>query len=158
MSKSKGNVVEPIALLETYGRDVLAFSLLSASVAGNNIRFGNQNIDMSRKFITKIRNGFEYCIKAISNIGNTTYSEIKHPVNVWIIKQLEQVENEVSESVKSWDLYHASGNIYHFFWNVFCSWYIESSKYLLKSSYNIETVIVIQELCLRFLQILRYRV
>ena len=154
MSKSKGNVVEPIALLETYGRDVLAFSLLSASVAGNNIRFGNQNIDMSRKFITKIRNGFEYCIKAISNIGNTTYSEIKHPVNVWIIKQLEQVENEVSESVKSWDLYHASGNIYHFFWNVFCSWYIESSKYLLKSSYNIETVIVIQELCLRFLQIL----
>lgn len=150
MSKSKGNVVDPIELLQEYGRDVVSFALVSSAVPGQNIKFGNQNLDKSKKFLNKIWNAFRFCLDKHSQAS----CEIKHDANIWILSSLDDLEKSNSDKISRWNLYEAANELYDTFWDSFCDWYIEVAKYLLNSDYADETKYTIYLACYKLLRIM----
>ena len=153
MSKSKGNTLEPITLIREHGSDVLRFGLVASAVAGNNIKFGKPSIDMARKFTIKIENAFTFCLKYLKESQIQASMEAMHPINHWILINIEYTEQKIKEYMDDWDLYHASTTIYDFFWDPFCSWYIECTKVLMLE-YKNETNTVLFYCCRRILKLL----
>jgi hypothetical protein len=159
MSKSKGNVINPLELFDEQGVDVVRFSMLNAATAGRNVRFGSANIDKSRKFLIKIWNGMSCCINNIDNPKLTqdrfNMQEIlKSPANKWILSLIYQLDHKINNKFDKWDVYGATEAVYSFFWDRFCSEYIEVSKYLLKTEAKDETRFVMQVACAKLMQIL----
>jgi len=135
MSKSKGNTVDPMALLEQYGRDVLSFSLISSAPLGQNVKLSKQNLEKSQKFLNKIWNAFQFCLSNHS----AQKTAIQHQANQWIIHEIQKLKNEVKQHMEAYDIYTTTNKIYDFFWDTFCSWYLEVSKQLLQGDFAAET-------------------
>jgi valyl-tRNA synthetase len=135
MSKSKGNVIDPISLCNEYGTDVVSFALIYTATTGHNIKFGLNNIDKSKKFLTKIWNAFNLTINRLSKIPVPVRSEF----NTYILKKLLDCEAEIATKIKSWNIYNAADELYNFFWTDFCSWHLEIAKYLSSTELKDET-------------------
>jgi valyl-tRNA synthetase len=150
MSKSRGNTVEPIAFVREHGSDVLRFALVASSVAGNNIKFGKPSIEMARKFAIKVENAFTFCLK---NLAPSVPVSTTHPVNHWFLGNVIKIEQKIAEHITNWDLYHAAIALYDFFWDSFCSWYIECTKVLFAECHD-ETITVLHHCCRRIIRLL----
>ena len=135
MSKSKGNVIDPLTIINEFGADALRFTLISMSSPGRDVKLSLDRVKGYRNFITKIWNTFSYCeINNIFKLKKIKLSNIKNPANQWIITTLNLYKQRIKKNINDYRFDEAAKNIYSYIWNYFCDWYIEFSKPLLNSS------------------------
>ena len=145
MSKSKGNVIDPILLLDQYGADALRFTLTAMASQGRDIKLSEERVKGYRNFITKIWNASKYlnmngCInKNINKHANIPLS-ISHPINYWILKNLEASISDISKSIEKFKFNEAANVIYLFIWSTYCDWYLEFTKVLLNEGNEKKTI------------------
>ena len=139
MSKSLGNGIDPLEIIEKYGTDSLRFSLVLGISPGNDIRYMPEKLDQASNFANKLWNASKFVISNIQKIadGKENFEEYmkseKLPSNLayedkWIISKINTLAKEVSNNIDKYDIGVATQKIYDFIWNEFCDWYIEMVK------------------------------
>ena len=133
MSKSKGNVVDPVELIDKYGCDVLRFTLVSLTTPGRNLLLGEEKIEGSRNFANKIWNASKFVISSISgfeeDIKKTGLNDLKLNIwDRWILEKLNTTIKGYEKYIEKFNFAFAARLAYNFFWSEFCDWYIEVSK------------------------------
>ena len=139
MSKSKGNVVDPMEIIDKYGADVLRFTLTSLATPGKNVLLGEEKIEGTRNFANKLWNASKFVISSIKSTNNIKDINIENlDLNIWdrwILSRLNDTIAETEKYLEKYNFSFASRLLYNFFWGEYCDWYIESTKnriYLLK--------------------------
>ena len=142
MSKSKGNVIDPLEIIDKYGADTLRFTLTSLNIPGRDVRLSEQRIAGYRNFVTKITNAYKFAeFKSIYPLENIDITEPKHMFNHWIIHEFQILYRSIKENYQNYYFHEVANQLYHFTWHTFCDWYIELSKNLLDSDdYRQETI------------------
>ena len=130
MSKSKGNVIDPLDIADKYGADALRFTLSSMEAQGRDIKMSDKRVEGYRNFGTKLWNAARFCeMNECFNQGEEfNPKEAKLAVNKWIIGQVTRAVSDVTNSLENFKYNEASAAIYHFTWGSFCDWYIELLK------------------------------
>ena len=141
MSKSKGNVIDPLEIIDKYGADTLRFTLTSLNTPGRDVRLSEQRIAGYRNFVTKITNAYKFAeFKSVYPLKNTAELKPQHIFNQWIIYEFQNLYKAVQQNYKNYYFHEVANHLYHFTWHTFCDWYIELSKNLLDSNdYKDET-------------------
>ena len=142
MSKSKGNVIDPLEIIDKYGADTLRFTLTSLNTPGRDVRLSEQRIAGYRNFVTKITNAYKFAeFKNVYPLKNEPNQLVpKHIFNQWIINEFQKLYKEVQINYQNYYFHEVANQLYHFTWHSFCDWYIELSKNLLDSDeYRDET-------------------
>jgi valyl-tRNA synthetase len=129
MSKSKGNVIDPLDLASEYGADALRFTLAAMAAQGRDIKLATSRVEGYRNFSTKIWNAARFlemneCVRGES----FDPSSLTQGVNKWIVGEVEKVTIAVTEGIESYRFNEAAGALYRFVWNIFCDWYLELIK------------------------------
>ena len=134
MSKSKGNVIDPLELIDQYGCDALRFTLSSLAAPGRDIKLSANRVEGSRNFATKIWNAARFCEMNECPFGAPfDVSGIKQTVNRWIVGEMATCQMETARAIESYRFNEASQKLYQFIWGTYCDWYLEFSKPLLES-------------------------
>jgi valyl-tRNA synthetase len=129
MSKSKGNVVDPLLLMDQYGTDTIRFSLTALATQGRDIKLVEDRIVGYRNFITKITNASRFIeINQCSINENFNVKGIHKPVSLWIVNLLYETADNVSKDIEAFRFNEAANKIYQFVWHYFCDWFIEIVK------------------------------
>lgn len=129
MSKSLGNGVDPLEIIEKYGADALRFSLMLGNSPGNDMRFFNEKVEASRNFANKIWNAARFIhLNTDNQITEKGIPKEICDIDKWILSRLNSVISEVTNNLDKFELGIAAQNIYDFVWDEFCDWYIEFSK------------------------------
>ena len=139
MSKSKGNVVDPLGLIDQYGADALRFFMAAMESQGRDIKMDDKRIEGYRNFATKLWNATRFCQS--NGIGASTSiaaPKATHGVNRWIIGEVVQTKQALDTALADLRFDAAANTIYHFVWDRFCDWYIE----LVKGNFDEETRVV----------------
>ena len=145
MSKTLGNGVDPLEVIEEYGADALRFSLVSGTTMGNDIKYMPEKLDQAANFANKIWNAAKFVtsnmveaeeVKAFAKKGNKDL----RIEDKWILTKLNKLVATVTQNMEEYDLGIALDNIYAFIWNEFCDWYIEMAKTRLYSQEKEEKV------------------
>ena len=142
MSKSKGNVIDPLEIIDKYGADTLRFTLTSLNTPGRDVRLSEQRIAGYRNFVTKIINAYKYAeFKSVYPLKKEPKQLTpKHIFNQWIINEFQKLYKDVQLNYQNYYFHEVANQLYHFTWHSFCDWYIELSKNLLDSDrYREET-------------------
>ncbi|MDP3372198.1 MAG: valine--tRNA ligase [Candidatus Paracaedibacteraceae bacterium] len=132
MSKSKGNIIDPLVLIDKFGADALRFTLAQLAAPGRDVKIGEARVESCRNFITKIWNAARFL-----EMNECTYdpafdpAAAKSPVNQWIIKKTVEMINDVSREIEGYRFDLAAGALYHFLWGAYCDIYVECLKPLL---------------------------
>ncbi len=135
MSKSKGNVVDPINMINKYGADALRHMLVSQSALGQDIRLNEKQVEGSRNFGTKLWNAAKYAeMNGVILNNNLDTSTLTHPVNQWIIGELASFINDLDKAFEDFRFNEVGSLIYHFTWDKFCDWYLELTKPLMNGT------------------------
>lgn len=132
MSKSSGNGVDPIEVINTAGADALRFSLVNGIARGGDICFSNTSLTTYRNFMNKLYNAAKFVIGACENGYCKTPKALTAP-DGWVIGRLNELISAVAYSMNRYDVGHAAQLLYDFIWDEFCDWYIEFAKVQLKS-------------------------
>ena len=140
MSKTLGNGVDPIEVINEYGADALRFSVLSGTTMGNDIKYMPEKLEQASNFANKIWNAAKFIImnrpeeKQIIDFSKQNNLEEKLQVqDRWILNKLNKLVDEITLNIEKYDLGIAIDKIYNFMWNEFCDWYIEMAKISLYS-------------------------
>lgn len=129
MSKSKGNVIDPLVVIDEYGADAFRFTLAAFAAQGRDIKLSEDRIEGYYTFVNKIWNASRFIfINSEKDEYKTIDSYHLENEDKWILQELKQTALDVEKFIKSYDFNEAAGSIYHFFWNKFCDWYIEFIK------------------------------
>lgn len=132
MSKSKGNVVDPLELIDTYGADALRFTLAAMAGQGRNIRLSTQRIEGYRNFGTKLWSAANFGqMNDCAAFGDFDPSSVKLALNKWIVSETVKTTAEVTRCIESYRFNDAADAAYKFAWDTFCAWYLEMSKAVL---------------------------
>ncbi len=133
MSKSTGNVVDPMELIDKYGTDALRFTLAAFAAQGRDIKLSEQRIEGYKHFINKLWNAARFAFIHINE--NSIHIDFDHIslFDRWILSRLRKVAKEVADAIDSYRFNDAAGAIYKFVWHEFCDWYLELVKPLLYS-------------------------
>jgi valyl-tRNA synthetase len=132
MSKSKGNVMDPLGVIDAYGADALRFTLAAMAAQGRDIKLSTQRVEGYRNFATKLWNAarFAEMNECVRQRGFDP-SGVKEPVNRWIAGETERAVRAVTEAIEAYKFNEAAGAVYEFVWGVFCDWYLELIKPIL---------------------------
>lgn len=130
MSKSKGNVIDPLVLADKYGADALRFTLAAMEAQGRDIKMSNKRVEGYRNFGTKLWNAAKFCEmnECFSTKGTFEPAAATLTVNKWIIGEVEKAALKVTQSLETFKYNEAASAAYHFTWGTFCDWYIELIK------------------------------
>lgn len=139
MSKSLGNGIDPLEIIDKYGADALRLTLITGNAPGNDMRFYYERVEASRNFANKVWNASRFIMmnmdqeeeKTGKRGWETSYEEIKdslYPVDKWILSKLNTLVKEVTDNMDSFELGIAVQKVYDFIWDEFCDWYIEMVK------------------------------
>jgi len=132
MSKSKGNVLDPLTLVDKYGADALRFTLVAMSGQGRDIKLSEQRIEGYRNFGTKLWNAARFTqINECYRVPGFDPAGAKQTVNRWIRGEAVKTAREVTAALDNCAFDDAAGALYRFIWNVFCDWYLELAKPIL---------------------------
>ena len=136
MSKTRGNVLDPLQLIDQFGTDALRFALTTGTAPGNDLRLGESKLESSRNFANKIWNSARYVMASLAkdSAASGWYSlpTLVHRQDRWIVSRLNQVIGQVSDALKAYEIGEAQRTIYEFLWGEFCDWYIEMAKIRLR--------------------------
>ena len=134
MSKSKGNVIDPLELIETYSADALRFTLLSMASPGRDVKLSEQRVKGYRNFLTKIWNANNFLkVNKCDFKNQINPKKLSLNINKWIYSELIETKNLTEKYIKNYRFDEASRVIYKFVWNSYCDWYLELSKTILFS-------------------------
>ncbi|MEG2575138.1 MAG: valine--tRNA ligase [Christensenella sp.] len=129
MSKSLGNGIDPLEVIEKYGADALRFSLAVGISPGNDMRFYWEKVEAARNFANKIWNASRFVMMNIEDTGVREIDENKlDGADRWILKKMNEAITECTDSIEKYDLGLAAQKIYDFTWSELCDWYIEMAK------------------------------
>jgi valyl-tRNA synthetase len=135
MSKTKGNVVDPLDIIDEYGADALRFALCIAAGQGRDIRLGLGRVETCRNFGTKLWNAARFCeMNECVRKREFDPKSVDMTVNKWIVAETARTAAEVNAGLAAYRFNEAAGAIYHFVWDVFCDWYLEFIKPVLNGS------------------------
>jgi valyl-tRNA synthetase len=129
MSKSKGNVIDPLGLIDQYGADALRFTLAAMAAQGRDIKLSTARVEGYRNFATKLWNAARfaehYQCRAVEGFGP---SSAKSELNRWIATEVKRTADAVTVAIETYKFNEAAGALYRFIWNHFCDWYLELAK------------------------------
>jgi valyl-tRNA synthetase len=129
MSKSKGNVIDPLHLIDDYGADALRFTLAAMAAQGRDIKLAPQRVEGYRNFATKLWNACRFAeMNGCALSPGFDPTEAKATLNRWIAHETARATREVTEAIEAYRFNDAAGAIYRFVWNVYCDWYLELAK------------------------------
>jgi valyl-tRNA synthetase len=132
MSKSKGNVVDPLGIIDDYGADALRFTLARGAALGHDIRLAPQTVEINRNFATKLWNAARFVeFNGAGRVAGFDPKSAKEVLNRWIAHETSKATREVTEAIEQYKFNEAADAAYRFVWNVYCDWYVELSKPLL---------------------------
>ncbi|MGI9363647.1 MAG: valine--tRNA ligase [Rhizobiaceae bacterium] len=133
MSKSKGNGIDPLDLIDEYSADALRFTLAIMAVQGRDVKLDPARVGGYRNFGTKLWNATRFAeMNEVAHVEGFDPTQAKLTLNRWILTELSATVNEVTENLEKYRFNDASGAVYRFVWNTFCDWYLE----LLKPVFN----------------------
>ncbi|KAJ49443.1 valyl-tRNA synthetase [Clostridium tetanomorphum] len=130
MSKSLGNGVDPLDIIDKYGADALRFMLITGNAPGNDIRFYEEKVEAARNFANKIWNASRFVMMHLDKELMEKYKDCKDytAADKWILSRANTVVKEVTDNIDKYELGIASQKVYDFMWSEFCDWYIELVK------------------------------
>jgi len=129
MSKTKGNVVDPITLIDEFGADALRFTLALAAGQNRDMRVGPTRVETNRNFATKLWNAARFCeMNGCATVPGFDPAGVSETVNQWIVAETAQAVADVTAAIEALRFNDAAGAAYHFVWDVFCDWYLEFAK------------------------------
>ena len=139
MSKSLGNGIDPLEIIENYGADSLRFSLVTGNAAGNDMRFYSEKVEAARNFCNKVYNAARFVLMNIDEDTRPSYDESTLSIaDKWILAQLDRTIRDVTSNLEAYELNLAAEKIYDFIWGTLCDWYIELAKPSLYSDHAAE--------------------
>ncbi|WP_135078162.1 valine--tRNA ligase [Terasakiella sp. SH-1] len=132
MSKSKGNVIDPLDLIDEYGADAMRFTLTAMAAQGRDIKLATSRVEGYRNFATKLWNAARFCqMNGCKPVADFDAASVKHPVNRWIVGKVGEVAAEVGRHIDDYRFNESANAIYGFAWGTFCDWYLEFTKPIL---------------------------
>jgi valyl-tRNA synthetase len=154
MSKSKGNIIDPLKLIDSYGADALRMTLAAHAAQGRDIKLSESRVEGYRNFTTKLWNAARFCeINGCQVDPHFKPENCKETINKWIIGKVCEAVSDISAGIDNYKFNEAAGAAYQFTWGTFCDWYIELSKpifygedNLIKSETQATTAWVLEQL------------
>jgi valyl-tRNA synthetase len=135
MSKSKGNVIDPLVLIDDYGADALRLTLAAMAAQGRDIKLSTQRVEGYRNFATKLWNACRFAeMNQCATVPGFDPSAAKETLNRWIAHETAKATREITEAIEAYKFNEAAGAAYRFVWNIFCDWYVELAKPLLQGA------------------------
>ena len=134
MSKSKGNVIDPLILMDEFGADSLRMTLCSMAAQGRDIKLSKQRVEGYRNFITKIWNAVKLCEMNECLYVDFEVKNTQNIFNLWILNELEICRVKTEQSIKDYKFNEAANALYKFTWSIFCDWYLEITKIIYSSN------------------------
>jgi valyl-tRNA synthetase len=135
MSKTKGNVIDPLELIEKFGADALRFTLTALAAQGRDIKLATSRVEGYRNFITKLWNAARYAqMNGCTLVPGFDPAACELTINRWIIGALAETNARVSQAIDEYKFNEAAGALYQFIWGTFCDWFIEFTQPILKGS------------------------
>jgi valyl-tRNA synthetase len=128
MSKSTGNVIDPLSIIDRYGTDAFRFTLAAFAAQGRDVKMSEKRVEGYRNFINKIWNAARFALTHINKSYTSITSQPLSLVDRWILSRLYRVSDKVSEALDSYRFNDAAGMLYNFVWHEFCDWYLEAIK------------------------------
>ncbi|GLK83571.1 valine--tRNA ligase [Ancylobacter defluvii] len=129
MSKSKGNVIDPLSLIEEYGADALRFTLAAMAAQGRDIKLATSRVEGYRNFATKLWNAARFAeMNGCTRVPTYEPKKVELAVNRWILSELQQAQEDITAGIEAYRFNEAAGAAYRFVWNIFCDWYLELAK------------------------------
>ncbi|MFT7823271.1 MAG: valine--tRNA ligase [Sulfurimonas sp.] len=128
MSKSKGNVIDPLDMVEEHSADIIRFTLAFLAVQGRDIKLGAKNLEQFRNFTNKLYNASNFLQMNVDTFADLKDIKIKTPLGKYMQSRLAKAVEEVRETLESYKFNEAASTLYRFVWNEFCDWGIEYSK------------------------------
>ena len=157
MSKTRGNTMDPLDLLDKYGTDALRFALTTGTAPGNDLRFTENRLEAGRNYANKIWNASRFVMSALDNKpGLAGWSDVKpqHREDRWIVSRLDRVTSEVNRAIESFELGDAQQRLHEFIWNDYCDWYIEMAKIRLRNGSELSPLPTLAHVLERILRLL----
>ena len=155
MSKSKGNVIDPLILIDKYSADALRFTLLSMASPGRDVKLSEDRVKGYRNFLNKLWNANNFLAMNKCDFSKSKKEpKVKLNINKWIISELNTVSKLIEKNINDYRFDEAARNIYQFVWHSYCDWYVELSKTILNSKEKSSISEVKQTLSYVFKQIL----
>ncbi len=129
MSKSLGNGIDPLEVIDKYGADALRFTLITGNAPGNDMRFYWEKVEASRNFANKVWNASRFIMMNLPDekIENISFDELTN-ADKWILSKANNLVKDVTENLEKYEIGIAADKIYNFIWEEFCDWYIEMVK------------------------------
>ena len=135
MSKSRGNIIDPLELIDRYGCDALRFTLAALAAPGRDIKLSESRVEGYRNFATKLWNAARYVqINGCALVPDFAPGDCRLTVNRWITSAVARCADEVTAALDSYRFDEAASRLYHFVWGTFCDWYLEFTKPILQSA------------------------
>jgi valyl-tRNA synthetase len=135
MSKSKGNVIDPLELIDEYGADALRFTLAAMAAQGRDIKLSTQRVEGYRNFATKLWNACRFAeMNQCVTVPSFDPKSAKETLNRWIAHETAKAAREITEAIEAYKFNDAAGTAYRFVWNIFCDWYLELVKPVLQGT------------------------
>ena len=128
MSKSLGNGIDPLEIIDQYGADALRLTLITGNAPGNDMRFYYERVEASRNFANKIWNASRFIMMNMPEEGLQVTEPVLQPVDKWILSKLNALIKDATENMDHFELGIAVQKVYDFIWDEFCDWYIEMVK------------------------------
>ena len=130
MSKSLGNGIDPLDIIDKYGADALRLTLVTGNAPGNDMRFYNERVEASRNFANKVWNASRFILMNMKDTGVEKPDEkLLNPADKWILSRVNTLAKDVTENMDKYELGIAVQKVYDFIWDEFCDWYVELAKY-----------------------------
>ena len=130
MSKSLGNGIDPLEIIDQYGADALRLTLVTGNAPGNDMRFYNERVEASRNFANKVWNASRFIMMNMEkNVVEEPEDFLLKPADRWILSKVNSLTKEVTENMDKFELGIAVQKVHDFIWDEFCDWYVELAKY-----------------------------
>jgi len=129
MSKSKGNVMDPLELIDQYGADALRFTLAAMAAQGRDIKLSSQRVEGYRNFATKLWNASRFAeMNAVATVPGFDPAAARETLNRWIAHETAKAARDITAAIEAYKYNEAAGAAYRFVWNIYCDWYLELVK------------------------------
>jgi valyl-tRNA synthetase len=133
MSKSKGNVIDPLALIDEYGADSLRFTLAAMAAQGRDIKLSTARVEGYRNFATKLWNASRFAeMNGCARVAGFDPGAVREPLNRWILGEAAKAVGEAERAIEAFRFNDAANAVYRFVWNIFCDWHLELAKPVLQ--------------------------